>query len=89
MSYDSETEAIELANDSRYGLTASIWTRDHEKALLMADQLEVGTAYMNRCDAVDPDLPWVGVKESGLGHTLSHWGILSMTRPKSFNFKPG
>lgn len=89
MSYESEAEAIELANDSRYGLTASIWTRDHEKALLMADQLEVGTVYMNRCDAVDPDLPWVGVKESGLGHTLSHWGILSMTRPKSFNFKPG
>lgn len=89
MSYQSEAEAIQLANDSRYGLTASVWTRDHEKALAIADQLEVGTAYMNRCDAVDPELPWVGVKESGLGHTLSHSGILSMTRPKSFNFKLG
>ncbi len=87
MPYGSEGEAIRLANDSRYGLTASIWTKDQERALAVADQLEVGTVYMNRCDAVDPDLPWVGVKDSGLGYTLSHLGILSMTRPKSFNFR--
>jgi len=87
MPYDSEEQAVRLANDSRYGLTASIWTTDHERALELADQLQVGTVYMNRCDAVDPDLPWVGAKESGLGFTLSHLGILSMTRPKSFNFK--
>jgi acyl-CoA reductase-like NAD-dependent aldehyde dehydrogenase len=87
MPYPSETEALQLANESRYGLTASVWTKDHERALAFADRLQVGTVYMNRCDAVDPDLPWVGTKESGLGCTLSHLGILSMTRPKSFNFK--
>ncbi len=89
MPYDTEIEAVRLANDSRYGLTGSIWTKDEEKAYELADRLEVGTVYMNRCDAVDPDLPWVGVKDSGLGHTLSHLGILSLTRPKSFNFKIG
>jgi acyl-CoA reductase-like NAD-dependent aldehyde dehydrogenase len=89
MPYQSEPEAIRLANDSRYGLTGSIWTKDREKALKMADELQVGTVYMNRCDAVDPDLPWVGAKESGLGHTLSHLSFLSMTRPKSFNFRLG
>lgn len=87
MAYESEEQAVRLANDSRYGLTASLWTRDHDKALSLADRLQVGTVYMNRCDAVDPDLPWVGVKDSGMGFTLSHLGILSMTRPKSFNFK--
>jgi acyl-CoA reductase-like NAD-dependent aldehyde dehydrogenase len=87
MPYESEEHAVRLANDSRYGLTASIWTTDHERALQLADQLQVGTVYMNRCDAVDPELPWVGAKDSGLGFTLSHLGILSMTRPKSFNFK--
>ena len=87
MPYESEAEGLRLVNDSRYGLTASVWTRDQEKAMRLGERFEVGTVYMNRCDSVDPDLPWLGVKDSGLGHTLSHLGILSMTRPKSFNFK--
>lgn len=87
MPYENEDEAIELVNDSRYGLTASVWTQDREHAIRIGDRLEVGTVYMNRCDAVDPDLPWIGVKASGLGFTLSHMGILAMTRPKSFNLR--
>lgn len=87
MAYETEAEAVRLANDSRYGLTASVWSKSHERALPICEQLEVGTVYLNRCDAVDPDLPWVGVKESGLGFTLSHGGIVSMTRPKSFNLR--
>lgn len=87
MGYKSEKEAIDLANDSPYGLTASVWTNDEERAHAVLDQLEVGTAYMNRCDAVDADLPWVGAKESGLGFTLSHLGIQSLTRPKSYNLR--
>ena len=87
MAYRDEAEAVRLANDSRYGLTGSVWSTSEERALAICDQLEVGTTYMNRCDAVDPDLPWVGIKDSGLGFTLSHWGIVSMTRPKSFNLR--
>jgi acyl-CoA reductase-like NAD-dependent aldehyde dehydrogenase len=87
MAYEGEEQAIQLVNDSRYGLTTSIWTQDREGAVRIGDQLEVGTVYMNRCDAVDPALPWIGVKDSGLGFTLSHLGILGMTRPKSFNLR--
>lgn len=87
MPYEGEAEGVRLVNDSRYGLTASVWTGDQERAVAIGKRLEVGTVYMNRCDAVDPDLPWAGAKESGLGFTLSHWGILSMTRPQSFNLR--
>jgi acyl-CoA reductase-like NAD-dependent aldehyde dehydrogenase len=85
--YDDVEEGIRLVNDSPFGLTASIWTGDQEKALEIGDKLEVGTVYLNRCDAVDPELPWVGVKHSGLGFTLAAEGIVSMTRPKSFHLK--
>lgn len=87
MSFSDEDEAVRLANDSVYGLTASLWSEDEARVIALADRLEVGTVYMNRCDAVDPELPWVGAKDSGLGFTLSHWGIISMTRPKSFNLR--
>ncbi len=87
MGYKSEQEAVALANDSPYGLTASVWTKDEERAHEVLDQLNVGTVYLNRCDAVDPELPWVGSKESGLGFTLSHLGIQALTRPKSYNLR--
>ena len=74
-------------NDSPYGLTASVWTRDTEKAIEIGNKIETGTFYMNRCDVLDPVLPWVGVKESGTGYTLSTLGIQEMTRPKAFNMK--
>ncbi len=87
MPVKSDIEAIELMNDSPYGLTASVWTRDAEKALEIGNQIETGTFYMNRCDVLDPALPWVGVKDSGKGCTLSVLGIQQLTRPKSFNLK--
>lgn len=74
-------------NDSRYGLTASIWTQDRKAARAIGAQLETGTVFMNRCDYLDPELAWTGVKESGRGATLSRLGFDYLTRPRSFHFR--
>ncbi len=87
MSVRDDAEAVRLMNDSRYGLTASVWTTDAEAALAMGDQLETGTVYMNRCDYLDPALAWVGVKDSGRGCTLSQLGFAAFTRPKSYHLR--
>ncbi len=83
----SDAEAIQLMNDSRYGLTAAIWTRDEAAAIAIGDQVETGTWFMNRCDYLDPELAWTGVKESGRGCTLSRLGFDHLTRPKSFHLR--
>ena len=82
-----DDEAIGLMNDSRYGLTASIWTKDADAALRIGDRVETGTWFMNRCDYLDPALAWTGVKDSGRGCTLSRLGLESFTRPKSFHLR--
>lgn len=82
-----DQEAIRLMNDSRYGLTASIWTADVDAALRIGDRIETGTWYMNRCDYLDPALAWAGVKDSGRGCTLSRLGFDAFTRPKSFHLR--
>ncbi len=82
-----DDEAIRLMNDSRYGLTASIWTTDLERAIRIGDRIETGTCFMNRCDYLDPELAWVGVKDSGRGCTLSKVGYEHLTRPKSFHLR--
>ncbi len=87
MSVASDEEAIKLMNDSPFGLTASIWTEDESQALLIGDQLETGTVFMNRCDYLDPALAWAGVKQSGRGCALSSLGYQQLTRPKSFHLK--
>ena len=87
MKVRSDDEAIRLMNDSRYGLTASIWTSDVDAALAIGDQVDTGTWYMNRCDYVDPALVWTGVKDTGRGVALSVLGFDSFTRPKSFHLK--
>jgi len=74
-------------NDSQYGLTASIWTKDVKKALKLGAEIETGTLFMNRCDYLDPALAWTGVKNSGRGCTLSALGYESLTRPKSFHLR--
>ena len=82
-----DEEAVALMNDSRYGLTASIWTKDAEAALRIGDRVDTGTWFMNRCDYLDPALAWTGVKDSGRGCTLSRLGLEAFTRPKSFHLR--
>ncbi|MFP2957569.1 aldehyde dehydrogenase family protein [Myxococcus sp. 1LA] len=84
---DSDEEALALMNASRLGLTASVWTSDRERADRLARQLDAGTVYMNRCDALDPALPWSGVKDSGRGVTLSALGFDALTRPKALHYR--
>ena len=83
----NDEQAIALMNDSRYGLTASIWTKDPEAALRIGERVETGTWFMNRCDYLDPALAWTGVKDSGRGCTLSRLGLEAFTRPKSFHLR--
>lgn len=82
-----DDEAIRLMNDSPYGLTAAIWTRDQERAFRVGSQIETGTFFMNRCDYLDPLLPWTGVKDTGKGMSLSKYGFLPVTRRKSFHLR--
>jgi acyl-CoA reductase-like NAD-dependent aldehyde dehydrogenase len=87
MPVKGDAEAIAHMNDSRYGLTASIWTADTDRAAEIGAELETGTVFMNRCDYLDPALPWTGCKETGRGAALSHLGYLSLTRPKSYHLR--
>jgi acyl-CoA reductase-like NAD-dependent aldehyde dehydrogenase len=87
MKVADDEEAARLMNDSVFGLTASIWTRDAEAARALGGRVETGTVFMNRCDYLDPALAWVGVKDSGRGCTLSRVGYESLTRPKSFHLR--
>ncbi|MFN0087376.1 MAG: aldehyde dehydrogenase family protein [Blastocatellia bacterium] len=87
MPVKDDEEAIRWINDSRYGLTGSIWTTDEEAAVRLADHIEAGTVYMNRCDYLDPALAWTGVKDSGRGCTLSQFGFEPFTRLKSFHLR--
>lgn len=80
-------EALEKMNDGRYGLTASVWTRDRNCAERFARDLNVGTVYQNRCDYLDPALPWTGWQDSGKGSTLSRYGFYPLTRRKSVHFR--
>jgi acyl-CoA reductase-like NAD-dependent aldehyde dehydrogenase len=84
---DSDEEALARMNDSRLGLTASVWTKDRDRADRLARDLDFGTVYMNRCDALDPALPWTGTKDSGRGVTLSELGFAELTRPKAIHFR--
>jgi acyl-CoA reductase-like NAD-dependent aldehyde dehydrogenase len=84
---DSDEEALARMNDAQLGLTASVWTSDRNRAERLARELEFGTVYMNRCDALDPALPWTGVKDSGRGVTLSALGFAELTRPKAIHFR--
>jgi acyl-CoA reductase-like NAD-dependent aldehyde dehydrogenase len=87
MKVKNDDEAIKLMNDSPYGLTASLWTRDRDAAERIGMQIETGTVFMNRCDYLDPGLAWTGVKDTGRGATLSKLGYEALTRPKSFHLR--
>ena len=87
MKVRNDAEATELMNDSVYGLTASIWSGDLEAARAIAEQVDAGTVYLNRCDYLDPGLAWTGVKDSGYGASLSALGYAMLTRPKSYHLR--
>ncbi|KAG0707272.1 Aldehyde/histidinol dehydrogenase [Suillus ampliporus] len=83
----SDAEAIELMNDSEYGLTASIWTKSLDDFSTLTDQVQAGTIFLNKCDALDPALAWTGIKNSGRGVSLSKFGYDQLTRAKSINMR--
>ena len=87
MPVDGDDHAVELMNDSAYGLTASVWTTDLDAATTIGDRVDTGTWYLNRCDHLDPALAWTGVKDSGRGVALSTLGFRAVTRPKSFHLR--
>ena len=87
MKVADDAEAIHLMNDSRYGLTASIWTADLDAAKSIGADVQTGTVFMNRCDYVDPGLAWTGVKDTGRGAVLSRLGYDGLTRPKSYHLR--
>jgi acyl-CoA reductase-like NAD-dependent aldehyde dehydrogenase len=87
MKVAGDREAIELMNDSPYGLTAGIWTEDMEAAQSIGREIATGTVFMNRCDYLDPALTWTGVKDTGRGATLSRVGYEALTRPKSYHLR--
>lgn len=87
MKVKNDDEAIALMNDSKYGLTASLWTQDAARAGRIGREIETGTVFMNRADYLDPALCWTGVKETGRGGSLSVIGFQNLTRPKSYHLK--
>jgi acyl-CoA reductase-like NAD-dependent aldehyde dehydrogenase len=87
MKVRDDHEAVRLMNDSAFGLTASLWTRDAERAAEIGAKLETGTVFMNRCDYLDPGLCWTGCKDTGRGGALSILGYHALTRPKSYHLK--
>ena len=87
MKVSSDEEAIALMNDSNFGLTASLWTKDVERAARLGDLIETGTVFMNRADYLDPGLCWTGCKDTGRGGGLSVIGYHNLTRPKSYHLK--
>lgn len=87
MPVKDDAEAIRLMNDSDFGLTASLWTMDLDRAERIGNQLETGTVFLNRADYLDPGLCWTGCKDTGRGGGLSMIGYHNLTRPKSYHLK--
>ncbi|KAG8760417.1 hypothetical protein FRC14_003114 [Serendipita sp. 396] len=87
MKVSGDEEAVQLMNDSKYGLTASVWTKDQEAFEALVDKIDAGTVFQNRCDYLDPGLAWTGVKHSGRGVSLSKYGFDQVTRAKSVHIK--
>jgi len=87
MKVSGDDEAVALMNDSAFGLTASLWTRDPARAAALGARIETGTVFMNRADYLDPGLCWTGCKDTGRGGALSPIGFQNLTRPKSYHLK--
>ncbi|MET0793814.1 MAG: aldehyde dehydrogenase family protein, partial [Polyangiaceae bacterium] len=87
MKVSSDEQALELMRDTEYGLTAAFYGRDRARAERLLSRVEVGSAYWNCCDRVSPRLPWSGRKHSGIGSTLSTYGIETFLQPKAWHFR--
>ena len=82
-----DAEAIQLMQDTVYGLTASVYSKSFERAEEVMKQMQTGTVYWNCCDRVSAGLPWSGRKQSGLGATLSYQGIRAFVQPKAYHIR--
>ncbi len=83
----SDAEALELMQDTVYGLTAAVYSKDYDRAEALFSQLNTGTVYWNCCDRVSAGLPWSGRQQSGIGATLSHLGIRAFVQPKAYHLR--
>jgi acyl-CoA reductase-like NAD-dependent aldehyde dehydrogenase len=83
----SDADAVQLMNDTRYGLTAGVYTPDESRARKLLSRVNAGSVYWNCCDRVSPRLPWSGYGDSGVGLTLSTYGIQTFTRPKAWHLR--
>lgn len=83
----NDEEALQLMQDTEYGLTAAVYSSNKERAENLMRKIDTGTVYWNCCDRVSPNLPWSGRKHSGIGSTLSHIGIRAFTHPKAFHLR--
>ena len=82
-----DAEALALMNDTRYGLTAGVYSPDEARARAILARVNAGTVYWNCCDRVSPRLPWSGCGDSGVGVTLSTYGIQTFTRPRAWHLR--
>ena len=82
-----DEEAIQLMNDTRYGLTAGVFTPNRARAQALLSKVDAGSVYWNCCDRVSPRLPWSGRGDSGIGLTLSTYGIQAFTRPRAWHLR--
>ncbi|KAJ5328676.1 hypothetical protein N7452_009066 [Penicillium brevicompactum] len=87
MKVSGDDEAVRLMNDSNFGLTASVWSKDVAAAEKLVDRVEAGTVFVNRSDYPSPDLAWTGWKNSGRGVTLSRFGFEQFVKLKSHHIK--
>jgi acyl-CoA reductase-like NAD-dependent aldehyde dehydrogenase len=87
MKVKNDDEAIQLMQDTEYGLTASVYSSDKSRAEKILKQVDAGTGYWNCCDRVSAALPWSGRKHSGFGATLSHAGLRAFVRPKAYHLR--
>jgi acyl-CoA reductase-like NAD-dependent aldehyde dehydrogenase len=87
MKVKDDTEAIQLMQDTEYGLTGAVYSADKKRAESILQQINAGTGYWNCCDRVSAALPWSGRKHSGFGATLSHAGLRAFVKPKGYHFR--
>jgi acyl-CoA reductase-like NAD-dependent aldehyde dehydrogenase len=87
MKVKDDEQAIALMQDTDYGLTASVYSKDQSRAEKILQELNTGTGYWNCCDRVSAAVPWSGRKQSGIGSTLSHIGLRAFVKPKAYHLR--